>query len=72
MMDSSNRLPVLAGEIRDADTRCKRSAEETAAAALDAGRLLIEAKDLVKHGEWGLWLQSHCRWPNEPHADICS
>ena len=60
-MDSSNRLPVLAGEIRDADTRCKRSAEETAAAALDAGRLLIEAKDLVKHGEWGLWLQSHCQ-----------
>jgi hypothetical protein len=56
----SNRLAVLAAEIRDADGRFRRSAEEAAAAALEAGRLLVEAKALLKHGTWLPWLREHC------------
>ena len=54
---SSNRLAILAAEIRDADGRFRRSSEETAAAALDAGRALIEAKALLPHGGWLPWLR---------------
>jgi hypothetical protein len=59
--DGSNRLAVLAAEITDADGRCRSSAAETAAAALEAGRALNEAKALVKHGQWASWLQGHCQ-----------
>lgn len=48
----SNRLPVLAKEVKDA-ARVMRSAERTAAdAAFVVGFALIEAKELVQHGEW--------------------
>lgn len=57
---SSNRLAILAAEIREADRRFRRSAEETAAAALDAGKALIEAKALLRHGGWLFWLAQHC------------
>ncbi len=54
-----NRLVVLAAEIQAADGRCRRNAEESAAAAIEAGRKLIEAKALLAHGAWGAWLQDH-------------
>jgi Protein of unknown function (DUF3102) len=31
--------------------------------AIAAGKLLLEAKALVKHGEWLPWLESHCQIP---------
>ena len=54
-----NRLPILAADIRAADGRCRRSAEEAAGAAIEAGHKLIEAKALLAHGAWGAWLQDH-------------
>ncbi len=54
-----NRLPILAADIRAADGRCRRSAEEAAGAAVEAGHKLIEAKGLLAHGAWGVWLQDH-------------
>ncbi len=54
-----NRLPQLAADIRAADGRCRRSAEEAAGAAIEAGHKLIEAKGLLAHGAWGAWLQDH-------------
>lgn len=59
MTTGSNRLAVLAAEIQDADGRVRRSAEEAAAAALDAGHRLIEAKALLPHGKWLPWLKDH-------------
>ena len=32
-------------------------------AVLDAGRALIEAKSLVRHGRWLPWLKEHCHLP---------
>ncbi len=49
---TSNRLPVLIAEIKNAAT-AMRSAEKIAAdAAIVIGRSLVEAKGMVAHGEW--------------------
>jgi hypothetical protein len=60
-LNDSNRLPVLATSINDhlaaADAATRRGLEH----AIAAGTLLIEAKDLVGHGEWIPWLQANCR-----------
>ncbi len=52
-----NRLAVLAAEVQAADGRFRRSAEQAAAAAIEAGQKLIEAKSLVAHGGWLPWLR---------------
>ena len=54
-----NRLAVLAAEIREADGRFKRATLEAAVTAIEIGNLLIEAKSLVKHGQWLPWLRDH-------------
>jgi hypothetical protein len=51
-----NRLPVLATSIAVAHKAQRASAIEAATMAIEAGRLLIEAKELVAHGEWAPWL----------------
>jgi Protein of unknown function (DUF3102) len=57
----SNRLPVLAATISEhidaANAATRRGLEH----AIVAGALLIEAKELVAHGEWLPWLQANCR-----------
>jgi hypothetical protein len=62
-LPSSNLLTDLAARI-------KAEHEATAVAlrggiehAINAGELLIEAKRLLKHGEWLPWLQDHCSIP---------
>ena len=60
---SSNRLPVLAAEIRAAHTGVLDAAKTAAERSIEAGRALLEAKELVKHGEWGAWLKEHCSTP---------
>lgn len=55
-----NRLPALAAEIRRAHTDVQDAAKTAAQRAIDAGHALIEAKELVKHGEWLPWLREHC------------
>jgi Protein of unknown function (DUF3102) len=56
----SNRLPILAASINDhlaaADAATRRGLEH----AIAAGALLIEAKDLVGHGDWLAWLKANC------------
>ena len=54
-----NRLPTLASEILDAHQRCKASVREALDAALTAGRALLEAKELVPHGQWQDWLRAN-------------
>lgn len=55
----NNRLAVLAAEIVRADLLFRRATEEAAQAAIDAGNALIEAKSLLKHGEWLPWLAAN-------------
>jgi hypothetical protein len=57
---SSNRLPVLAAEIRRAHADVQEAAKTAAEKAIQAGHALIEAKELVKHGEWLPWLRENC------------
>jgi hypothetical protein len=56
----NNRLVALAADIRDAHAGADASALAHATRALDAGRALIEAKSLVRHGRWLPWLKTHC------------
>ena len=56
----SNRLPILAAEIRRAHADVQDAARTAAQRAIDAGHALIEAKDLVAHGGWLPWLREHC------------
>ncbi|QKC83943.1 DUF3102 domain-containing protein [Mesorhizobium sp. NZP2077] len=56
----SNRLPVLAAQIAEAHIGALDAAKTAAERAIEAGHALIEAKSLVKHGEWLPWLKGHC------------
>jgi hypothetical protein len=56
----SNRLPILADEIRRAHADARAAAAWSIAKAKEAGALLIEAKKLVPHGGWLPWLKEHC------------
>lgn len=52
----SNRLPALAGEVAGLHREIEAHALSAAEKALKAGAALIEAKALVRHGEWAAWL----------------
>jgi hypothetical protein len=56
----SNRLPILAAQIAAAHIGALDAAKTAAERAIEAGHALIEAKSLVKHGEWLPWLKGHC------------
>lgn len=43
--------------VRDAETHAGAAVQ----AALHAGRLLVEAKSTVQHGEWEAWISEHCQ-----------
>ncbi len=58
-----NQLPVLAAEIRKAHADVQDAAKTAAERAIEAGHALIEAKALVRHGEWLPWLREHCALP---------
>lgn len=48
----SNRLPVLAADIRRAHNAAQTAATLAAGKAIEAGHALAEAKALVGHGGW--------------------
>jgi hypothetical protein len=54
---TSNRLPVLQDEIRTAHAAAIAAAQTAVDRARDAGIKLIEAKSLLRHGQWLPWLK---------------
>jgi hypothetical protein len=56
-LEASNRLPVLAADIRAATDRAKSASVESAERYLEAGHLLIEARAACPHGEWQSFLE---------------
>lgn len=56
-----NRLPALAAEIQAEHQRCKANVLGAVEAAVAAGRSLIEARELVPHGQWQDWLRANVR-----------
>ena len=56
-------LVGLAGRINAAHRKCKQSLQAGAEYAVEAGRLLIEAKAKVPPKGWLRWLERHCEFP---------
>jgi hypothetical protein len=54
----SNRLPVLAEEVRRLHANAETAAGIVAKNAYECGHALIEAKALVRHGDWLPFLES--------------
>jgi hypothetical protein len=60
---TSNSLAVLAARIRDEHEATTAAMKRGAEHAINAGRLLNEARSQVSHGQWLPWLREHCRIP---------
>jgi Protein of unknown function (DUF3102) len=58
---ASNSLTDLAARILAEHTAIHGLLSESIERAMAAGDLLIEAKALVKHGQWLPWLADHCK-----------
>jgi Protein of unknown function (DUF3102) len=56
------RLPDLARKINAEHAACVALACDAILKAIEVGRLLSEAKALVKHGEWEPWIETNCRF----------
>jgi Protein of unknown function (DUF3102) len=56
---TSNRLPILADEIRTAHAMAIRRAHQSIEAGVRAGVALLEAKKLVGHGNWTDWVRAN-------------
>jgi Protein of unknown function (DUF3102) len=59
-VDRSNYLAHLAGRIQAEHEAALLSMKRGLQHAIAAGKLLIEAKAQVKHGQWLPWLREHC------------
>lgn len=57
---AQKQLSALAKSIRTNHRYCSRRLVESIKHALQAGRDLIEAKELCAHGEWLPWLEKNC------------
>ena len=55
-----NYLPALAHAITVALAGHRNAALKSAEHAIEAGRLLVDAKAAVAHGEWSAWLKANC------------
>lgn len=55
----SKELTILSGDINREHRAAESKAREAIAHALEAGRLLAEAKTSVGHGGWAEWLAAH-------------
>lgn len=62
-IDGSNSLADLAGRIQTEHKNCTAALARGLRHAVTAGLLLLEAKALLKHGEWLPWLKQHCGIP---------
>lgn len=54
-------LETLADQINEQQGRIDAARFSALERVKDAGELLMQAKNLVKHGEWEGWLGAHCR-----------
>jgi hypothetical protein len=57
---ATNRLNEIAETVKAEHAQFESALRESMARAVKIGALLTEAKELVKHGEWGKWLEDHC------------
>jgi Protein of unknown function (DUF3102) len=55
-------LDILADGIRQQHDLVRTSVTDAFAHAIEAGRLLIRAKEVISHGRWLPWLAANCRF----------
>jgi hypothetical protein len=55
-------LTDLVGQINAEHEACLAAAEDALVRALEVGRLLTEAKDRLRHGEWADWVEANCHF----------
>lgn len=55
----SRELRTKSGMIEERRLAARRSGEEAFKIAIESGRLLLEAKNMLPHGEWLPWLGEH-------------
>ena len=60
LTEQTGSLSSLAEQINHEHQQAEDSAKKAISHALAAGRLLVEAKSQVKHGEWLPWLKANC------------
>jgi|SRR5215475_4020040 len=59
----SNSLADLAARIRAEHEACGKAFKTGLAHAIAAGKLLLEAREQIPHGQWLPWLREHCQIP---------
>jgi hypothetical protein len=59
-IEQSNSLADLAGRIKAEHEAVSIALKDSVRHAIEAGTLLIEAKEQLKHGQWLPWLRDHC------------
>jgi DNA adenine methylase len=55
-------LSDLAAQINAEHEACLSAAKDTIARAIEAGRLLAEAKSQMQHGQWAGWVETNCKF----------
>lgn len=63
----SSDLVTLAEEIRNEHQACLSTMRQGVEHALKVGELLVQARELVKHGEWEEWVRTNCNFTSR-HA----
>jgi hypothetical protein len=53
-------LATIAAQINEAHANAVEAAQDAITRAFEVGRLLTEAKAIVRHGEWGDWIEKSC------------
>jgi hypothetical protein len=61
--EKSNSLADLAARIRIGHEAARQSFKLGVQSAMATGDMLLEAKELLDHGQWMPWLKEHCDLP---------
>src|SRR5690606_25466065 len=59
--NDSDKLSELINDIAREHNACQEACKNAVQHAVAAGKLLVAAKELVKHGEWGQWLKANTK-----------
>src|SRR4051812_42211679 len=68
-LEQSNYLPVLAALIRAEHEATSAALKSSVDHGSAVGKLLIEAKAKVPHGQWLPWLKANCAMPERTARD---
>ncbi len=63
LVTTSNSLADLAARINAEHQAATQSFKSGLQSAIAAGKLLLEAKAQLKHGQWLPWLEHNCKFP---------